>query len=150
MSTILVVEDGTEYVSFFRLFLAEDASYVRAGSCAEAQGLLEREDVAVVVLDMRFDRTAPEDLVGDVDEVASTYFGGDLARAERYVQENQGTLILARLRQAGYDLPALFVTDMPARKLQNLRKLYGRVHAVPTFDAGAIRRELAVATGADT
>ena len=96
---------------------------------------------------MRFDRTPEEDLVGDVEEVAESYFGGDLDRGGRYVQDNQGTLILARMRDEDAHQPVLFVSDMPTRKLDNLRSLYGRIHAVPTFDAAAIRAELSAALG---
>ena len=142
MARILIVEDGTEYLDFFRLFLGGEADYQQAQSCEDALEILGDEVVDVVVLDMRFDRTPEEDLVGGVEETAGAYFGGDLDRAQRYVQDNQGAMILARMREAGHNQPALFVTDMPGRKLENLRELYGRVHAVPTFDAAAIRSEL--------
>jgi hypothetical protein len=39
----------------------------------------------------------------------------------------------------------LFVADMPARKVENLRKLYGAVRVVPNFDAAAIRAAIAAA-----
>jgi len=149
MDNILIVEDGTEYLEFFRLFLKGEHEYLHAKSCAEAMAHLEGEEVRAVVMDMRFDRTPPEDLIGDVEEVAGTYFGGDVDRAQRYVHDNQGTLILARMRETCREQPVLFVTDMPGRKLDNLRRLYGRIHAVPTFDAAAIRAELDAAFDED-
>jgi hypothetical protein len=36
----------------------------------------------------------------------------------------------------------VFVHDFPPRRLANLRRLYGLVAAVPSFDAAAIVREL--------
>ncbi len=145
MVRLLIVEDGTEYLEFFRLFLKDEHEYLHAQSCERALAVLGADGVDALVLDMRFDRTPLGELVGDVAEIAGAYFGGDLVRGQRYVQDTQGTMILARIRDAGHDAPALFVSDMPRRKLDNLRKLYGRVHAVPTFDAALIRAELASA-----
>ena len=45
---------------------------------------------------------------------------------------------LAHLRERGCHAPALFIHDFPARRLDNLRQLYGDVHAIPSFDASAI------------
>lgn len=147
MDRLLIVEDGTEYIDFFRLFLKDEHEYLHAQSCEGALAALGADAVAGLVLDMRFDRTPLEELVGDVDQVAKTYFGGDLVRGQRYVQDNQGTMILARLREEGHAAPALFISDLPKRKLENLRKLYGAVFSVPTFDAAAIRAELGRALG---
>ena len=52
--------------------------------------------------------------------------------------DQQGALVLAALREARCDVPAVFVHDFPERRLDNLRKLYGRVGAVGTFDAARI------------
>lgn len=145
MRTLLIVEDGREYLDFFRLFLKEEHEYLHAQSAAAAFAHLEGRPVDLVVLDMRFERSPPEDLLGDVDQVGRDYFGGDLTRALRYVADNQGTLILSELRRRSYDHPVLFVSDLPPRKLDNLRRLYGKVHMVPNFDASAIRREIETA-----
>lgn len=149
MGTLLIVEDGTEYLEFFRLFLKDEHRYLHAQAGATALRLLADEKVDLVVLDMRFDRSDPSELLGDVTTVAGEYFGGDAKRAQRYIEENQGTLILADLRKAGHALPVLFVADMPPRKVENLRRLYGAVRVVPHFDAGAIRREIAGAIGGE-
>jgi len=149
MRTLLIVEDGQEYLDFFRLFLAEEHTYLHAQSGAAAYSLLDGKRVDLIVLDLRFERSAPEDLVGDVNQVANEYFGGDLTRAQRFVADNQGTLVLAELRAKEHLQPVLFVSDLPARKLDNLRELYGEVRAVPNFDAAAIRREIEAALGAD-
>ncbi len=94
------------------------------------------------MIDLRFDRAPAAALVGDVAGTAARLFAGDAARALRYVQDEQGTLILADLRAAGFAQPALFVHDFPRRRLANLRRLYGDVDAVPALDAAAIRRAL--------
>lgn len=142
MSTGVIVEDGTEYRDFFDLFLQKDHTYLHSQAGLHAIDMLDRNDVDFVVLDMRFERSPAEDLIGDVEDMASQYFGGDLARAHRFVEENQGTLILSEMRKRGYSQPVLFVSDMAKRRLHNLRDLYGSVHAVPTFDASAIRAKL--------
>ena len=147
MPTLLIVEDGTEYHDFFRLFLKKDHTYHHAQAGQRALDILAAEEVELVVLDMRFDRTDPAELLGDVDEVANQYFGGDLARAERFVEENQGTMVLSAMRENEHHQPVLFVHDMAERKLDNLRKLYGKVYTVPNFDAAAIRKEIAAALG---
>ncbi len=150
MDTLLIVEDGLEYFDFFRLFLEKEHSYLHAQAGHAAFEQLAEEEVTLVVLDMRFERSPAEDLLGDVDNVAEDYFGGDLTRAQRYIEDNQGTMILAEMRDRGYQHPVLFVSDMPSRKLDNLRKLYGKVHAVPYFDAAAIRREISIALGGES
>lgn len=90
------------------------------------------------LVDLRFERSPVADLVGDVEGTAKRRFGGDVHRAVRYLKEQQGTLVLAAIRQAGFDGPAVFVHDFPGRRLANLCRLYGDVHAVPAFDAKAI------------
>lgn len=142
MQTVLIVEDGREYVDFFELFLKGDFDYVHAQSGEQALARLAENEVTLIVLDMRFERSPAEDLLGNVEQIAEQYFGGDLGRAHRYLEENQGTLVLAELRAHDFEQPVLFVSDMPQRKLENLRKLYGSVHAVPNFDAAAIRHEI--------
>lgn len=137
MRRLLVIEDGDEYEEFARLFLADRFEVAAAHSADEALAEMERGADAMLI-DLRFERARDEDLLGDVDEVARRLFAGDEARATRWLKEQQGTLILGALREAGHDQPAVFVHDFPPRRLANLRKLYGRVGAVPSFDARAI------------
>ena len=145
MTTLLVVEDGREYLEFFQLFLKDDYSYRHAQSGRAAMSILDEDGIDMIVLDMRFDRTDESDLLGDEARVADDYFGGDRSRAQRYIKENQGTMILAALREESYTRPVLFVHDMPPKKLENLRALYGRIYVVPRFDAAAIRAEISKA-----
>lgn len=140
VARLLVIEDGTEYEEFARLFLADRFEVVAAHSAVEA--LANAEGIDAMLIDLRFERAKPEDLLGDVDDVAKRLFGGDAQRAARWIKEQQGTLILRALRERGHDQPAVFIHDFPARRVANLRKLYGRVGAVPSFDASAIVAEL--------
>jgi len=143
MKGLLVIEDGDEYVEFARLFLADRFRVLVARNLAAAETCLTDDPgISALLIDLRFDRAPPETLTGDVGHTASTLFAGDLVRARRYLEDHQGALILAALRQAGHAQPAVFVHDFPPRRLDNLRRLYGRVDAVPTFDAAALRRAL--------
>jgi hypothetical protein len=142
---LLVIEDGREYVEFARLFLGDVFEVGAALSAAEALASLSGDGADALLIDLRFDRATPETLLGDVAVTAERLFAGDQARALRYLQDQQGTLILAALRQAGHTQPAVFIHDFPPRRLANLRRLYGEVAAVPSFDAAAIRAALGAA-----
>lgn len=139
---LLVIEDGHEYEEFARLFLADAFGIRAAHSAKEALDLLAEEGSDAFLLDLRFDRAPVDALVGDVDGLASRRFTGDRNRALRYLMDQQGTLVLGELRKAGHDAPAVFVHDFPARRLVNLRRLYGEVRAVPGFDAAALKTAL--------
>ena len=143
LPVLLVVEDGTEYVEFARLFVGDAFEVLAARSAREALALLADPGADALLVDLRFDRAPREDLIGDVDALAARLFGGDRARAFRHVQDQQGALVLGALREAGFPQRAVFVHDFPPRRLANLRALYGDVHAVPSFDANAIRGALA-------
>lgn len=143
MAVLLVIEDGSEYEEFARLFLSDRFELVSARSAREALDAAARQPADAMLIDLRFERAREEDLVGDIGATAERLFAGDRARAARWLKDQQGTLILGELRKAGHHQPAVFVHDFPPRRLANLEKLYGRVAAVPAFDAAAIVRELA-------
>lgn len=145
MARLLVIEDGDEYEEFARLFLADRFAIEAARSAAAALAAMSARGADALLIDLRFERARKEDLIGDVDAVATRLFAGDRARAGRWLKEQQGTLILGALREAGHAQPAVFVHDFPTRRLANLRALYGRVGAVPSFDAAAIVRALEAA-----
>ncbi len=122
---VLVIEDGEEYIRNFGRFLPSRFELQRAGSGAEALDLLDRLAFDVVFLDMRFDRVAPEALLGDLDQVADR-FNGDRERALRFLEDNQGAYVLAALRDHGCGLPVVFshdFTDEP-RRWTNLARRY--------------------------
>ena len=141
MKRLLVIEDGDEYVQFARIFLT-GFDVAAAGSAAAALAMLRGDGADALLVDLRFDRAPAAALVGDLATTAARLFAGDTARALRYLQDQQGTLILAEIRAAGFAQPALFVHDFGPRRLGNLRALYGAVDAVATLDAALIRRAL--------
>jgi len=107
---ILVVEDGREYSEAFRALasslLREDVELVRAGSLAQAEEVLSRGGVDAVFLDVVFDRTPPEDLIGPAEHRAS-------------LAERQGFYVaaaIARVLPSGVPvLLAYDFTDDPGR-----------------------------------
>jgi CheY-like chemotaxis protein len=139
---MLVIEDGTEYAEFARLFLGDHFAVIAAQSAEESLRVLASQAVDVLLIDLRFDRAKDETLVGGIEETAQRLFAGDRGRSLRHLQDQQGVLILAELRKAGHSQPAVFVYQFPPRRLQNLRKLYSDVRTVPNFDAAALRRVL--------
>jgi len=138
MKRLLVIEDGHEYEEFARLFLGEAFTIVGCHSAEEAVAEIARAQPDAILLDLRFDRTPTEALTGSVEDTAQRLFAGNMDRALRYIREQQGALVLSRVREAGCDAPAVFVHDFPKRRLSNLRRMYGAVEAVPSFDAAAI------------
>jgi ActR/RegA family two-component response regulator len=142
MNRLLVIEDGNEYAEFARLFLAAHFHIVVAQRAADALACLRAQPVDVLLIDLRFDRAVEADLVGDVNATAHRLFAGDRERALRHLQDQQGVLILAELRAAGFGQRAVFIHEFLPRRMENLRRLYGPVHALPTFDCAALRRAL--------
>lgn len=141
MPRLLVIEDGDEYEEFARVFLADRFEAIVPAHSGE-EALARASECDAILIDLRFERAEPTTLLGDVTETAGRLFAGDHSRATRWLKDQQGTLILAALRDAGHDQPAVFVHDFPARRLKNLQRLYGRVAAVPGFDAAAIAHAL--------
>lgn len=144
MKHLLVIEDGNEYTEFSRMFLRPEFIIHQAQSARGALEALGTAGMAALLIDLRFDRAPAATLLGDVAATAARMFGGNQGRALRYLQDQQGVLILAELREKGHLQPAVFIHDFPAQRLANLRRLYGAVSAVPTFDAAAIRKALQV------
>ena len=100
--TILVVEDGTEYVDAFRgLASTGDPSVVwlHASDAAAARRILAEREVDAVFLDVVFDRTPPEALAGDLEGLVRR-FGGDRKRALEHLAANQGFYVAAELAGA--------------------------------------------------
>jgi CheY-like chemotaxis protein len=137
---LLVIEDGDEYQRFAESLLREAFS-IEAVHDARA-ALLHASKADCFLVDLRFDRADPAALVGDLDEISRSLFGGDRARALRHLKDEQGIYILRALRQAGHAQRAVFVHDFAARRLDHLRARYGDVDAVESFDARALRERL--------
>jgi DNA-binding response OmpR family regulator len=129
---ILVVEDGTEYSDTLGRFLGEGFTVERAGSGGTALERLRAGGVDAVFLDMRFDRLAPGELLGDLDAAADR-FNGDLVQARRFLEDHQGTYILDAIRSAGVALPVLLSHDFSAepRRWERLRARFAPVDHLP-------------------
>lgn len=121
---VLVVEDGHEYTTNLDRFLGEHFRFVRAGDGEAALAALPTEPFQAVFLDMRFDRA--DRLLGDLGALIRR-FAGDEGRARRFLEDNQGTYVLAALRDAGCTLPAVFSYDFDGepRRFANLSRRYG-------------------------
>jgi CheY-like chemotaxis protein len=120
---VLVIEDGHEYTTNLERFLGEAFAFTRAGDGPAALELLRERAFDAIFLDMRFDR-APR-LLGDLDALVSR-FAGDADRARRFLEDNQGTYVLAALRDAGCALPVVFSYDFDSepRRFRNLERRY--------------------------
>ena len=107
---VLVVEDGNEYLTNLSTFVAEGCEYHQAQSGGQACEMAERLQPDCVYLDMRFDRTPVEDLLGDLVQLLGR-FNGDVARARRFQEDNQGLFVLRALRESGYRRPVILSYD---------------------------------------
>jgi len=133
MTRVLIIEDGLEYSETLDRFLGDRFEFERAGSGPEGLERLGREPgVDVVFLDMRFDRTPEEQLLGDLDELLDR-FNGDPEQARRFREDHQGTYILAALRQAGVATPVLVSYDFDGepRRWSRLSQRFGPADYVP-------------------
>jgi hypothetical protein len=146
--TLLLVEDGTEYTDAFRNLAASDPRFpielVRAGDCEEARRVLSERSVDAVFLDVVFDRTPPERLVGDLESEIRR-FGGDQRRAERHLAENQGFYVFRDLAPLlPESVPVVIAYDFSAEpeRLAALRKRRERLSGVP--DGTPISRVLEI------
>ncbi|MEQ1505958.1 MAG: hypothetical protein ABMB14_27225 [Myxococcota bacterium] len=147
MLRVLVVEDGAEYTECFTRFLTEGFTFDRAGSGPAALAKLGAAPYDAVVLDMRFDRAPESELLGDVDDLADR-FNGDVVQARRFLEDQQGTYVLAAVRQAGHTLPVLMSHDFSdePRRWERLASRHGAIAYVPdnasAADVGAAIRAL--------
>lgn len=147
---ILVVEDGNEYLTNLSTFVADGFSYRQAKSGIEAQRLLADKLPDLVYLDMRFDRTPEEELLGNLVEL-SARFNGDVARARRFQQDNQGLFVLRALREVGYAGPVILSYDFGPEE-RRFRALSARdpcLRYCPDYaDAASIRQVILEAVSA--
>lgn len=138
---VLVIEDGTEYVDTFSRFLTRGFTFVRAGSGPAGLALLRTDPFDAVVLDMRFDRAPEAELLGDVDAIADR-FNGDTVQARRFLEDHQGTFVLAALREAGFPIPVLLSYDFSG-ELRRWERLAARSGAIDYVGDGASPAEFA-------
>lgn len=142
---VLIVEDGNEYSTTLGRFLSESFDFVRAGNGLEALDALGHGGFEVVFLDMRFDRVPVERLLGDLQAQVARV-GGDSERARRFLEDNQGTFVLAALREAGHQLPVVFSYDFgeEPRRFRNLAQRFGPLHFLDS-NAGPVEIREALA-----
>ncbi|MFH1808122.1 MAG: hypothetical protein ABIJ09_05220 [Pseudomonadota bacterium] len=99
-ASLLIVEDGNEYFENFVAFLP-GLQIQQAHDGATALRILQlKPPTQLVFLDMRFDRTARQLLLGDPQEVLDGY-AATLDEAWSFLEKNQGLYIYRAIRQAG-------------------------------------------------
>jgi ActR/RegA family two-component response regulator len=107
---VLVVEDGDEYLTNLSTFVADGFNYRQAHSGADACRMVREQAIHLVYLDMRFDRTPEGELLGNMVELVAR-FNGDVGRARRFQQDNQGLFVLRALRETGFVGPVILSYD---------------------------------------
>ena len=120
---ILVVEDGFEYTRAFERIAAAAAEFVRAADAEEAGSLLRQGAFDAVFLDVVFDRTAQERLVGRGAELDAR-FGRNASGATDHLANRQGFYIADALAPAlGASTPVVMAYDFSAdpERLELLR-----------------------------
>jgi CheY-like chemotaxis protein len=146
---VLVVEDGDEYITNLTTFVAEGVSYRQAKSGGQACEMLTAELPDLVFLDMRFDRTPVEELLGDMVQLTGR-FNGDIGRARRFQQDNQGLFILRALRDAGFRRPVILSYDfgVEEKRFRALSSKDPGLYYCPDYaDAKVIRQTIFAAVG---
>ena len=124
---VLIIEDGYEYEQTLGRFLPE-VTWTRAGHGRAGLKALDEGAFDAVFLDMRFDRIADEELLGDVAAVADR-FNGDPVQARAFLQDHQGVFILDALRKGGHALPVVVSYDFSGepRRWERLRAQHAPV-----------------------
>lgn len=147
---VLVVEDGDEYITNLTTFVAEGFSYRQAHSGADACRMIAERNPDLVYLDMRFDRTPEEALLGSMVELTAR-FNGDVSRARRFQQDNQGLFVLRALREAHFAGPVILSYDFgpEERRFRSLRARDPALSYCPDYaDATTIRAAILQAVSA--
>ena len=146
---VLVVEDGDEYLTNLSTFVAEGFGYRQAHSGIDACRMVREQVPDLVYLDMRFDRTPEGELLGNMVELVAR-FNGDVARARRFQQDNQGLFVLRALRETGFTGPVILSYDFGPEE-RRFRSLSARDPALfycPDYaDATTIRTAILLAVG---
>ena len=128
---VLVVEDGSEYVEGFeRLASARGLgiAFSRARDLESARAALAPHGPDALFLDVVFDRTPEDRLVGDAEALVAR-FGGDRARAVRHLATHQGFYVLDALAPLLPRIPVVLAYDFAAEP-QRLEALRVRVQGL--------------------
>ena len=126
--TVLIVEDGHEYIDRAEQFLSEDFEFTRAGNGEAALQLLQETPYEMVYLDMNFNRVGTQHLLGPWDELTAR-FGGDKEQARSFLEAHQGVYVLSAIREAGHNLPVLVSYDFSSepKRWIHLKNRYGPI-----------------------
>lgn len=146
---VLVVEDGNEYLTNLSTFVADGIQYHQARHGERACQMVQELRPDLVYLDMRFDRTPDEELLGNIVELTAR-FNGDMARARRFQQDNQGLFILRALRAARFRGPVILSYDFgpEERRFAALAQKDPALRYCPDYaDAATIRQAILEAVG---
>jgi CheY-like chemotaxis protein len=138
---VLVVEDGDEYITNLTTFVSQGIAYRQARSGVQACAVVAEQVPDLVYLDMRFDRTPEEELLGSMVELTGR-FNGDVSRARRFQEDNQGLFVLRALREAGYVGPVILSYDFgpEERRFKALKARDPALWYCPDYaDASTIR-----------
>ena len=131
MTTILIIEDGNEYLENLEQFVS-GPRYLQAHDGATAVACLADASVDLIYLDMRFDRIERGELVGDHAQVTQEC-NGDPGRAWRFLQNNQGLFILDYLAENGHaGIPVILAYDFSRepKRVAHLRSRHPRMEWV--------------------
>lgn len=146
---VLVVEDGDEYLTNLSTFVRDGIEYRQARSGTEAISSIGQRRPDLVYLDMRFDRTPESELLGSMVDLTAR-FNGDVSRARRFQQDNQGLFVLRALREAGFDGPVILSYDFSTeeRRFAALQAKDPALTYCPDYaDAATIRKAILSAVG---
>ena len=143
-TTILVIEDGDEYLDVLTRFLPE-YQYAQVHCGRDAIEYLRGHQVNAIFLDMRFDRIERTRLLGDFEHFLQAN-ANDESRTWRFLEKNQGLFILHALYEENFsDIPVILSHDFsgqPARQA-HLKRTYPSLTWVPdALSPDAIRTTL--------
>ncbi len=130
--SILIVEDGTEYIDRARRWMGEGFEFTRAGSGPAALEALGDCSYPLVWMDMDFRRCPENQLLGweraDLDR-----FSGDRDRMRQHLWEHQGVYILEAIRAADWNGPVVFSHDFSdaPKRWTHLCQRYGPLDWLP-------------------
>ena len=132
---VLVVEDGSEYVEGFeRLASARGLgiAFSRARDLESARAALAPHGPDALFLDVVFDRTPEDRLVGDAEALVAR-FGGDRARAVSHLATHQGFYVLDALASFLPRIPVVLAYDFAAepQRLEALRERVQGLRGLP-------------------
>jgi CheY-like chemotaxis protein len=130
--TVLIVEDGNEYLDNLSRFVA-GPRYLQAHDGSSALEVLRQGPVDLLYLDMRFDRIELGQLLGD-HALATREHNQDPHKAWKYLQNNQGLFVLEAVRAAGFvGVPVVLAYDFSReeKRFSHLKRLHPSLNWVP-------------------